>query len=211
LTLMGFVRDKIGPALYDFGCRRIEPEFGPQRAAVLVDARGHALEIGAGTGLNLQHYPPEVEEIVATEPEAGMMHRAKDKAAELGRSVRFVEASAERLPFEAGEFDTVVCTLVLCSVDDQARALAEIRRVLKPGGRFLFIEHIRSDDPKLARWQDRLDRPWSGTIGMGCHPNRRTLESIESAGFEVDALERGTLPKSPPIVRPTIAGRAARR
>jgi len=137
-----------------------------------------------------------------------MMHRAKDKAAELGRSVRFVEASAERLPFEAGEFDTVVCTLVLCSVDDQARALAEIRRVLKPGGRFLFIEHIRSDDPKLARWQDRLERPWKLMVG-GCHPNRPTLERIEAAGFQVDELQRGELPKSPPIVRPTIAGRAS--
>jgi hypothetical protein len=77
-------------------------------------------------------------------------------------------------------------------------------------GRLLFIEHVRSDEPRLARWQDRLERPW-GVIGMGCHPNRRTLERIEAAGFEVDELERGKLPKSPPIVRPTIAGRAARR
>ena len=205
---MGFFRDRVAPALYDFGCRRVEPEFGPQRAALLADARGRVLEIGAGTGLNLQHYPPEVEEIVATEPEAGMMRRARDKAAELHRPVRFVEASGEKLPFEDDEFDTAVSTLVLCSVDDQARVLREIRRVLKPDGRFLFIEHVRSDDPKLAKWQDRLDRPWSATIGQGCHANRQTLQSIESAGFEVRGLERGTLPKSPPIVTPTIAGSA---
>jgi ubiquinone/menaquinone biosynthesis C-methylase UbiE len=208
---MRLFRDRIAPALYDFGCRRIEPEFGAQRAALLADARGRVLEIGAGTGLNLQHYPPEVEEIVATEPEAGMMRRARDKAAELDRSVRFVEASAEKLPFEDHEFDTVVSTLVLCSVDDQTRVLGEIRRVLKPDGSFLFIEHVRADDPKLANWQDRLDRPWSATIGQGCHPNRETLESIESAGFQVHGLERGTLPKSPPILRPTIAGRATAR
>ncbi len=166
------------------------------------------LEIGVGTGLNLRHYPPEVEEIVATDPEAGMMHRAEDKAAKLGRPVRFVEASAERLPFEDDEFDTVVCTLVLCSVDDPARALAEIRRVLKPDGCFLFIEHVRADDPKLARWQDRLERPWR-VFAQGCRPNRATLESIEAAGFEVDGLKRGMLPKSPPLVRPTIAGSAS--
>jgi SAM-dependent methyltransferase len=208
---MGFFRDKVGPALYDFGCRRIEPEFGPRRAALLAEARGRVLEVGAGTGLNLRYYPAEVDEIVATDPEAGMMRRAEAKAAELDRPVSFVEASAEELPFADEEFNTVVCTLVLCSVDDQGRALAQIRRVLKPDGRFLFLEHVRADDPKLARWQDRLDRPWSATIGQGCHPNRRTLPSIESAGFEVELIERGTLPKSPPITRPTITGRAIPR
>jgi ubiquinone/menaquinone biosynthesis C-methylase UbiE len=206
---MGIFRGRVAPAFYDFMCGRVEKEFGDQRRAVLENARGRVLEIGAGTGLNLRHYPPDVEEIVITEPEAGMMRRAERKAAELGRSVRMVEASAEQLPFEDGEFDTVVSTLVLCSVEDQDRALAEIRRVLQPDGRFLFIEHVRSDEPRLARWQDRLEKPWR-VIGMGCHPNRRTLERIEAAGFDVDQLERGELPKSPPIVRPTIEGRAIR-
>jgi SAM-dependent methyltransferase len=205
---VGLFRDRVAPALYDFGCKRVEPEFGPQRAAVLAGARGRVLEIGAGTGLNIQHYHAEVEEVVATEPEPGMMRRARDKAAELDRPIRFVEASAEELPFEEGEFDTVVSTLVLCSVDDQGAVLAEIRRVLKPDGSFLFIEHVRADDPKLAKWQDRLERPWKA-FAQGCHPNRPTLESIESAGFAVDELEHGTLPKSPPIVRPTIAGSAS--
>jgi ubiquinone/menaquinone biosynthesis C-methylase UbiE len=169
------------------------------------------LEIGAGTGLNLRHYPAGVCEVVVTEPSAGMMSRARDKATAVGFPVRFVEASAEDLPFTDAEFDTLVSTLVLCSVEDQSRALAEIRRVLKPGGRFLFLEHVRADERSLARWQDRLDRPWSATVGMGCHANRRTLESIEAAGFDVEGLERGTLPKSPPIVRPTIAGNARPR
>lgn len=207
---MGLFRDRVAPALYDFGCRRIEPEFGPRRAALLANARGRVLEIGAGTGLNLRYYPSEVEELVLTEPEPGMTRRAEEKAAELDLPVRFVQASGEKLPFSDGEFDTVVATLVLCSVDDQAEVLAELKRVLKPGGRFLFIEHVRSDDPKLARWQDRLERPWA-TLGMGCHPNRRTLESIESAGFEVEELERSTLPRSPAVTRPTIAGRASPR
>jgi len=204
---MGIFKDRIGPAFYDLMSRRMEKEFGSQRRYVLANARGRVLEIGAGTGLNLQHYPPELDEIVITEPEPGMMRRSEDKAAKLDLPVRFVEAYAERLPFADGEFDTVVCTLVLCSVEDQDRALAEIRRVLKPDGRFIFIEHVRSEDPKLARWQDRLERPWR-VLAQGCHPNRATLERMEAAGFEVDGLQRGELPKSPPIVRPTIAGSA---
>lgn len=206
---MGLFRDKVAPAMYDFLMRRSADEFDPQREAVLAGAGGRVLEIGAGTGLNLRFYPPAVEEIVATEPEAGMLGRTRQRAEELDRPVRFVEATAEQLPFEDDEFDTVVSTLVLCTVEDQDRALAEIHRVLKPGGRFLFIEHVRSDDPKRARWQDRLERPWK-VLNMGCHPNRRTLESIERAGFRVEDLERGTLPKAPPIVRPMIAGSATR-
>jgi SAM-dependent methyltransferase len=207
---VGFFRDRIGPAIYEFFGRIAEREFAPHRRAVIGQAHGRVLEIGAGTGFNLAHYPPEVDEIVVTEPSRGMLVRAERRAAELGRSVQIVEAAAERLPFEDASFDTVVSTLVLCSVEDQSRALAEIRRVLKPGGRLLFIEHVRSDDPRLARWQDRLERPW-GAIGMGCHPNRATLEQIEAGGFEVEELERGKLPKSPPLVRPMISGRAVVR
>jgi ubiquinone/menaquinone biosynthesis C-methylase UbiE len=206
---VSFFRDKVAPAMYDFLLRRSADEFDPQREALLAGARGRVLEVGAGTGWNLRFYPPEVEEIVATEPEAGMLGRTRQRAEELDRPVRFVEAKAEQLPFEDDEFDTVVSTLVLCTVEDQDRALAEIHRVLKPGGRFLFIEHVRSEDPKRARWQDRLERPWK-VLNMGCHPNRRTLASIERAGFQVEDLERGTLPKAPPIVRPMIAGSATR-
>lgn len=203
---MSVLRDRLAPLSCEFFGKRVEKEFGARRRAVLADARGRVLEIGAGTGFNLEHYPAEVGEIVITEPAAGMMRRAQRRADELGRPVTAVLASAERLPFEDRSFDTVVSTLVLCSVEHQDRALAEIRRVLKPGGRLLFIEHVRSDEPRLARWQDRLERPWG--VAMGCSPNRATLERIEAAGFDVEELEHGKLPKSPPIVRPLISGRA---
>ena len=206
---MGLIKDKVGPALYDFFGRRLEKEFGDRRQAVLAHARGRVLEIGAVTGFNLAHYPPEVEEIVITEPAPGMLRRAEQKAATLDSPVRSVKAPAEQLPFDDGTFDTVVSTLVLCSVDDQDRALAEVRRVLKRGGRLLFIEHVRSDDPRLARWQDRWERPWK-VIATGCHPNRPTLERIKAAGFEIEEFEHGELPKSPPITRPMIAGHAVR-
>jgi ubiquinone/menaquinone biosynthesis C-methylase UbiE len=202
--------DRIAAAFYDFMGSRVERELGPKRARVLAHARGRVLEIGGGTGFNLAHYPLAVDEVVFTEPSPAMRERAGRRARELGRPVQVTEASAERLPFGDGEFDTVVSTLVLCTVGDQERALAEIRRVLKPGGSLLFLEHVRSDDPRRARWQDRLERPW-GVMAMGCHPNRPTLERIEAAGFAVEELERGELPKSAPIVRPMISGVAISR
>jgi SAM-dependent methyltransferase len=207
---MGLFGDRIAPALADFLGSVLEKDFGAHRAEVLQYARGRVLEIGSGTGFNLAHYPADVEEIVITEPSRGMLRRAQRRAAELGRPVQAVRAAAEELPFEDASFDTVVSTLVLCSVRDQDRALAEVRRVLKPGGRFLFVEHVRAEDPRRARWQDRLERPWR-VVAMGCHPNRATLERITAAGFELEELHHGELPKSPPIVRPMIAGRAVLR
>jgi ubiquinone/menaquinone biosynthesis C-methylase UbiE len=118
-----------------------------------------------------------------------------------------VRAPAESLPFPDASFDTVVATLVLCTVDDQARSLEEARRVLKPGGRLLFLEHVRSENPSLARWQDRLHGPWKA-FGHGCHCNRDTLAGIKAAGFTVERSEAGTVPKLPPIVRPLIVGQA---
>jgi SAM-dependent methyltransferase len=200
-------KDGFGAAMADFIGRRVEPEFAPHRDSVLQHARGRVLEIGAGVGFNISHYPAAVEEIVLTEPGAGLLRRAERRTAEIGRPVRAVRAFAEELPLEDESFDTVVSTLVLCSVRDQDAALAEIRRVLKPDGEFLFIEHVRADDERLARWQDRLERPWR-VVAMGCHPNRATLERIEAAGFEVEELRHDELPKSLPIVRPMILGRA---
>jgi ubiquinone/menaquinone biosynthesis C-methylase UbiE len=117
-----------------------------------------------------------------------------------------VRAPAEELPFEEGSFDTVVSTLVLCGVRDQSQALREVRRVLRPGGRLIFIEHVRSDDPGLARWQDRMNGV--NRLVACCNCNRTTLDTIESEGFEVTSLERTTLPKVPPFIRPLIAGSA---
>jgi SAM-dependent methyltransferase len=167
------------------------------------------LEIGAGTGFNAEHYPDTVEELVITEPSPAMLRRAERRAGATGRNVEALRASGEELPFDDASFDTVVSTFVLCSVEDEARTLAEIRRVLRPNGELLFIEHVRSDEPRLARWQDRLERPW-GVVALGCHPNRRTRDRIEEAGFELAAIEPGELPRSPAIVRPMISGRAVK-
>jgi ubiquinone/menaquinone biosynthesis C-methylase UbiE len=121
--------------------------------------------------------------------------------------VEVVQAPAEQLPFEDGQFDVAVSTLVLCTVGDPARALAELRRVLKPGGELLFLEHVRSDAPRVARWQDRLNAV-SKVIGHGCNCNRSTLDAIRAAGFTVTELEHDTLPKAPPTHRPLVVGTA---
>jgi ubiquinone/menaquinone biosynthesis C-methylase UbiE len=179
------------------------------RKKLLGQSRGRVLEIGGGTGANLPFYAKEVEEIVITEPEQPMARRLERKLADYSLPTRLLGAPAEKLPFEDASFDCVVSTLVLCTVGDPARVLAEIHRVLKPNGNLLFIEHVRSDDAKLARWQDRLNG-LQNRIGHGCNCNRRTLESIESAGFSITEIEHDRLRKAPPIVRPLIIGVAAR-
>jgi ubiquinone/menaquinone biosynthesis C-methylase UbiE len=180
-----------------------------RRAALIADARGATLELGAGTGLNLRHYPDAVTELVLTEPDRYMARRLRSRAAEAGRPVEVVEAPAEQLPLEDARFDTAVATLVLCTVAEPARALGEIARVLKPGGRLLFIEHVRGDAPGLVRWQDRLERPW-GWIAGGCHPNRDTVGSLEASALRVESVERGEMLKAPPLVKPLVAGVAVR-
>jgi SAM-dependent methyltransferase len=122
--------------------------------------------------------------------------------------VTVLRAPAEDLPFDTDTFDTVVCTLVLCGVDDQPRAARELHRVLKPGGRLLFIEHVRSDEPDLARHQDRFD--WLCRAVAGCHCNRPTRHTLEQAGFVFDDVVAGELPKSPTFTRPMITGRASK-
>ena len=181
-----------------------------RRAELVAAARGATLELGAGTGLNLRHYPAAVTDLVLAEPDRHMARRLRARLSEAGRPAEVVEAPAERLPFEDGRFDTVVVTLVLCTVRDPARALDEIARVLKSGGRLLFLEHVRAPDgTRLARWQDRLERPW-GWFGAGCHPNRDTIAALDASPLSVESADRGELPKAPPIVRPLVAGVAVR-
>jgi ubiquinone/menaquinone biosynthesis C-methylase UbiE len=175
------------------------------REALIGRATGSVLEIGGGTGANLPFYGEGIAELVLTEPEEPMARRLERKLARHRLHARVVLAAAEELPFEDARFDVVVSTLVLCTVSDPARALAEIHRVLKPDGRLVFLEHVRSEDPTLARWQDRL-QGLQVCIGHGCHPNRRTLENIEGARFTIAELERDRLHKAPPIIRPLIAG-----
>jgi len=177
------------------------------RARLLAGARGRVLEIGAGTGANLPFYGDGVEAITVAEPEAPMARRLARRIREQPRTVDLVGATAEHLPFEDASFDTVVSTLVLCTVGNQPRALNELRRVLKRGGRLLFIEHVRSDEPRLARWQDRLNG-FSRVVAHGCNCNRPTLDAIRAAGFTITSLERDKLHKAPPFVRPLIVGMA---
>jgi ubiquinone/menaquinone biosynthesis C-methylase UbiE len=177
------------------------------RKTLVSRVTGHVLEVGGGTGANLPFYGAGVEELVITEPEEPMARRLERKLPGYSLPARVVRAPAEDLPLEDASFDFVVSTLVLCTVDDPARALAEIHRVLKPGGQLLFLEHVRSDGPRLARWQDRLHGV-QVRVGHGCHCNRRTLENIERAGFSIAELEHDRMRNMPPIVRPLIAGLA---
>lgn len=179
------------------------------RADVLSQASGRTLELGGGTGLNLPRYPSAVVSLTITEPDPHMAKRAREKAATEPPpfEIEVVEAGAERLPFGDGSFDTVVSTLVFCTVDDPDAAAAEAKRALAPGGRLLLLEHVRDpDDGRLGRWQDRLERPW-GWFAAGCHPNRDTVATLRRAGFEVDFVP-DRLPKAPPLVRPLVRGTA---
>lgn len=181
------------------------------REELLREAEGRTLELGAGTGLNLPHYTASVTELVLTEPDRFMVARLRRRlAAEppAPNAVEVVEAGAERLPFEDASFDTVVSTLVFCSVDDPGEAMSELARVLRPQGRLLYLEHVRSpDSERLARWQDRLERPW-GWFAGGCHPNRPTGETLRSTGLEVERQDQAQMPKAPPLARPLIRGSA---
>jgi ubiquinone/menaquinone biosynthesis C-methylase UbiE len=201
---------RVFAAMYDRVMKGVEKEtMGPHRGALLAEARGRVVEIGGGTGANLPYYGSGVEELVITEPEEPMARRLEGKLSEYpDLPARVLRAPAESLPLEDGSFDFAVSTLVLCTVEDPGRALAEIRRVLKPGGQLIFLEHVRSDDPKLAKWQDRL-HGLQYRIGHGCHCNRPTLANVKEAGFEVAQLEHDTIKKAPPIVRPLIAGVAS--
>jgi ubiquinone/menaquinone biosynthesis C-methylase UbiE len=201
------LRWTITAPLYDRLTRKSE-EGGLRelRKGLLAEATGRVLEIGGGTGLNLTLYGG-VDSLVVNEPEPAMLRRLRDKAREQSSPAEVVQAPAEDLPFEEASVDTVVSTLVLCGVD-QERALGEIRRVLRPGGRLLFLEHVRSDDPDLARFQDRMN--WLNRLGVGCECNRRTLAAIESSGFTVSRVEHTTLPEAPKFTRPLIFGAAAK-
>lgn len=181
---------------------------GERRRGLVGQASGRVIEIGAGTGANLGYYSEAVTSLTLTEPDEAMAIRLDRRCAKQSRPATIVHAPAEALPFTDGSFDTAVCTLVLCTVPDPAAALAEIQRVLVPGGTLLFLEHVRSSDPGLARWQDRLNGV-QNVIGRGCNCNRPTASLIESAGFRLERVEGGELRKAPPIVRPIVVGAAS--
>jgi len=175
------------------------------RKKVIGQASGSVLELGAGTGLNLKHYPSGLERLVLVEPD---FHKAKllaEKPVPAGVDVEIVRAPGEMLPFEDDSFDMVVETLVLCTVADPESTAAEIRRVLKPDGRFLFMEHVRSDGPRLGPWQDRMEKTWM-KIADGCHCNRRTVPMLRNNGFDVEVTAEQDKFPMPPVARPIVSG-----
>jgi ubiquinone/menaquinone biosynthesis C-methylase UbiE len=176
------------------------------RQELLADVAGDVLEIGGGTGANLPWYRTEVQSLTITEPEVPMLRRLERRARDVAPQAVVLRAPAEDLPFDDDNFDVVVSTLVLCGVSDQPRALRQLRRVLRPGGMLLFIEHVRSDDAKLAARQDRMN-PINRFV-VCCDCNRPTLASIQQAGFTVTHVEHHTMPKVPSFVSPLIVGRA---
>jgi ubiquinone/menaquinone biosynthesis C-methylase UbiE len=180
-------------------------ELGRRRRELLARAEGTVVEVGTGTGENCKHYGPAVRRVLATEPDPAMLRQARKRAAAAPVPIFLVAASGEHLPFPGASADTAVVTLVLCSVDDQAAVVGELRRVLRPGGKVLFLEHVRAGDAALARWQDRLAGPWSRLAG-GCRPNRRTRAALEAAGFELVDIEAYDLRPGIPLVRPHIQG-----
>ena len=178
------------------------------REEIAGGARGRVLEIGAGTGANFPYYNDHAEVIFATEPDPYMLQRAKRRAEKVGRHIELRQASAEHLPFEDASFDTVVSTLVMCSVGKPLRALSEVRRVLKPSGELRLYEHVRYEHAFGAFWQDLITPVWKW-VGAGCHPNRDIASAVRKVGFEFEQLElTNPHPPIPPLVfvRPHIKG-----
>jgi ubiquinone/menaquinone biosynthesis C-methylase UbiE len=182
--------------------------FDEQRKKTLEPARGGVLEIGFGTGLNLPHYPPQVTKLTVIEPERMLVSRVARRIAEAHMPVeQFRLDASRRLPFDDNSFDSVVTTLTLCSIADLAPALAEIRRVLKPEGPYVFLEHGRSDNPRIAKRQDFFN-PVQRIVGCGCNMNRPIDRLVKDAGFEIVTLERFLIPDAPRVLSEMYRGTA---
>jgi ubiquinone/menaquinone biosynthesis C-methylase UbiE len=180
------------------------------RADLLGDLTGEVLEIGAGTGLNVAHYGPGVTRLVLTEPDDFMRPKLQQRAQLTDVPHEVVDAGVDPLPFPDESFDVVVSTLVLCSVPDEVAALAEIHRVLRPGGRLVYLEHVAAvENPKRHKWQGRIEPVWKRVAG-NCHLTRTTDQAIPEAGFELVEARRESMRKSPPWVRVTTRGVATK-
>ena len=188
---MGFYQHQVLPRLLHFAMR--QPPLLPFRERVIGGARGRVLEIAIGSGLNLPLYGPAVDTVIGLEPSPELLRMARDRAATARVPVELLEASAEAVPLDTASIDTVVMTWTLCTIPDPHSALAELRRVLKPGGALLFVEHGRAPELGVARWQDRLDPLWRRIAG-GCHLNREIDTLIAGSGFRIDALANARLP-----------------
>jgi ubiquinone/menaquinone biosynthesis C-methylase UbiE len=205
---VGFYHHFIFPRVLDLvmSSRRLHRP----RDRTLAPARGRILEIGFGTGRNLSHYPPTVKHIEAIDPDTDLDRLSMPRIAHAAIKVDFHHLDAAHLPFEAARFDTVVSTFTLCSIPDVVHALGEVRRVLKPGGKFLFLEHGRSPDPSVARWQDRLNPAWMPLAG-GCHLNRPMRALVEDAGLALGPAQDYYLHGTPRFVGYLTEGVATKR
>ena len=185
---MGFYQDQIVPLLINWSMR--QKNLAAYRARIIPAAEGRVLEIGIGSGLNLPFYSRNVARVIGLEPSPRLLAMARQVERTGNGSVEFIEGSAEAIPLQDASVDTVVTTWTLCSIPDALRALRDMRRVLRPGGHLLFVEHGRAPDPNVIWWQDRLTPVWK-RLGGGCHLNRAIGTLIEGAGFQFDRLETG--------------------
>lgn len=202
---MNLFRDHVLPRAIDWAMRG--EVFSAERAKWARGLRGRVLEVGFGSGLNVPFYPPEVTEVLALEPAAVARKLAAKRVAATKIPVTYLGLTAETIPLEADSVDCVGCTWTLCTIPDVGRALAEIARVLAPGGRFHFLEHGRSEEPRVARWQDRLT-PIQKFLAGGCHLNRPIDELVLAAGFRLESLERYSI-KGPSVATALYRGVAA--
>jgi ubiquinone/menaquinone biosynthesis C-methylase UbiE len=205
-TALGFYQDRIVPHLVNVAMR--QPELAVYRHRLLPAAEGRVLEVGIGSGLNLPHYARSATRIIGLDPSAKLLSMAQRAAKGVALPMELLKGSAEAIPLEDKSVDTVVTTWTLCTIPDVARALSEMRRVLKPGGRLLFVEHGRAPDANVRRWQDRLTPLWKRLAG-GCHLNRPISQLIEESGFRIERLETGYM-KGPRLMTFMYEGSAAR-
>jgi ubiquinone/menaquinone biosynthesis C-methylase UbiE len=185
---MGFYQDQIVPFLINLSMR--QKNLAAYRSRVVPAAEGRVLEIGIGSGLNLPFYSEDVQQVIGLDPSPKLLALARRVERPRSGCVELIEGSAEEIPLEDACVDTVVTTWTLCSIPDATRALREMRRILKPTGHLLFVEHGRAPDPNVVWWQDRLTPVWK-CIGGGCHLNRAIGSLIEAAGFQFDRFETG--------------------
>ncbi|MGH7232468.1 MAG: class I SAM-dependent methyltransferase [Nitrospiraceae bacterium] len=204
---MGFYANHIFPRAMDWALS--SPRFQKLREVTLAGVHGLVLEIGFGTGLNLPHYPKAVSKVIGVEPGSFLQAKIAERSARAAMPVNIIHVTAETLPWEDAKFDCVVSTLTLCAIPDPMAALHEVRRVLKPDGSFIFLEHGRSDDPGVAKWQDRVN-PIQRIIACGCNLNRRIDVLITESGLTMDRLDRFTLPGTPRIAGSMYRGRAVK-
>ena len=205
---MGLYATQIFPRLMDWVMAR--PAFSQLRETLLQLASGEVLEIGFGTGLNLRHYPTTITRLSIIDPATLLPAKVARRMAAAPYPIQTTHVTAENLPFPDRHFDYVVSTWTLCTIPNPVQALQEVARVLKPGGHFLFLEHGRSEDQKIAAWQDRLN-PIQNVVGCGCHLNRQIDRLITQSGLSIDHLDRFSMQGVPKLAGEMYRGTATRQ